>query len=340
MRRGLPHISPRVRSRGGFILAIVILIAGLLGTFQFGWRTYGSFLVLRSAYELGLPTVSTVRAWMTLEYVSSNYGVPLPRLAAGLDLPPETAPTSALSEIADVRGQSRVDLVRATQAIIASERAIAPTDAAPPTGQPDDAFLGALLTYSYPALALILLLGAIGAPVPTGFATVLAGALAAGGSMSWPLATATAIVASVTGDVAGYAIGRLANESFVARYGKIAGYAGARRARIESLFNRWGGITVLLTRTLVSHLSSLASLLAGLSRYALSSFLAFAVAGRILWTAAYFGVGYVVGTDIEASSGFLANVTGLLIAGSLAGFSASRLVRRQRSAARRSRATS
>lgn len=326
MRPGLPHISSRIRSRGGHTLAILLLIAGLLGTFQFGWRTYGSFLILRSAYELGVPTTSTVRAWMTLDYISATYGVPLPRLTAGLDLPPATISTSALSEIADVRGLSRVDLVRATQAVIAKERAMAPTEATPLTERSHDAFLAALLTYSYPVLALVLLLGAIGAPVPTGFATILAGALTAGGSMNWLVATATAIVASVAGDIVGFAVGRLASERFIARYGRLAGYSGARKARIEWLFHRWGGVTVLLTRTLVSHLSSVASLLAGLSGYAFLAFMVFAVAGRILWTAAYFGVGYYVGTDIDASSGFLANVTGLLIAGSLAGFSANHLL--------------
>jgi membrane-associated protein len=330
MRPGLPNISARARSRGGLILAVALLVAGLFGTLVFGARTYGSFIVLRSAYELGLPSISNVRAWMTLGYISDTYGVELPRLAAALDLPPETSPTSALWAIADVHGQSRVAVVQAAQAAIAEARAAAPVASIPPVEPQDDAFLAALLAYSYPALGLILLLGAIGAPVPTGFATVLAGALSAGGSMSWPAATATAVIASVAGDGVGYAIGRLANEGFIARYGRFAGYAGGRKARIEALFLRWGGVTVLLTRTLVSHLSSVASLLAGLSRYAFVSFMIFAAVGRVLWTAAYFGAGYVVGTDVEASAGLLTNVTGVIIAASVAAFAASLLVRRQR----------
>jgi hypothetical protein len=42
----------------------------------FGLRTYRSFLLLRSAYELGAPDVSSVRAWMTLQYVAATYQVP------------------------------------------------------------------------------------------------------------------------------------------------------------------------------------------------------------------------------------------------------------------------
>jgi membrane protein DedA with SNARE-associated domain len=308
---------------------VVLLLAGLFGTYQFGWRSYGSFLALRSAYELGAPSVSTVRAWMTLDYVSSAYGVRLDRLMDGLDLPPDTSSQTPLFKIGATSDRPRFDIVRATQAVIAAEVATAAAENGDEaTEQLTDTVLAALITYSYPVLGLILLLGAIGAPVPTGFATVLAGVLSADGAMTWPLASAIAVTASVAGDVVGYGIGRLAGEGFVARHGHLFGYSGERKTRIEWLFHRWGGVTVLLTRTLVSHLSSLASLLAGLSSYAFAAFMAYAVVGRVLWTAAYFGAGYYVGTDIEASGSFLANFTGLLIFASLAALSAHHLAMR------------
>src|SRR5690606_26514612 len=102
-------------------------------------------------------------------------------------------------------------------------------------------------------------------------------------------------------------------DAFIARYGRFVGYTGRNRERVERLFGRWGGATVLLTRTLVSHLSSVASLLAGLSRYALTPFLVWAAAGRIIWTAAYLGLGYFIGNDLGAASGFLTNLTGLVL---------------------------
>jgi membrane-associated protein len=327
-----PHRSQPVktRTRRGSIVALVLLLAGLVGAHQFGWRSYGSFLALRSAYELGAPSVSTLRAWMTLAYVASAYGVGLDRLRAGLKLPPDTSPQTPLYEVGEVLGEPRFDIVRATQAVIAAEVATAVEKGGGASDQSGDTFLAALLTYSYPVLGLILLLGAIGAPVPTGFATVLAGVLSADGTMDWLLASAVAVTASVAGDAVGYAIGRLAGEGFVARHGHLFGYSGERKTRIEWLFRRWGGVTVLLTRTLVSHLSSLASLLAGLSSYALATFMGYAVVGRVLWTAAYFGAGYYVGSDIEASGSFLANLTGLLIFASLAVLSAHHLLSRPR----------
>ncbi|HLB16091.1 MAG TPA: hypothetical protein VJM14_14255, partial [Burkholderiales bacterium] len=64
---------------------------------------------------------------------------------------------------------------------------------------------------------------------------------------------------------------------------------------------------------LVSHLSSIVSVFAGASRYRLDRFLMLAVLGRLLWTSAYLGLGYAVGTDLEAASSFLANLSLLLV---------------------------
>jgi membrane-associated protein len=309
------------RSRTMRVLAALVLLASLFATFAFGHRTYGTFLTLRSAYEIGVPAASAVRAWMSLDYVARAYDIPLAALVARLDLPETTDGDILVSELADERGVARIEAVRDVQAAIADLAPASPdTTAAAPeeeSGGLADAFLAALLAYSYPALGLILLLGAVGAPVPTGFTTVLAGSLAAGGLMTWPLATAVAVIASVAGDIAGYGIGRFAGD-FVSRHGRWLGYSGHRKARVEWLFARWGGVTVLMTRTLASHLSSLASLLAGVSRYAFAAFLAFAAVGRILWTAAYFGLGYFIGSDLDAASGFLGSLSGLLISALIA----------------------
>jgi membrane protein DedA with SNARE-associated domain len=294
------------------LLLVVLLLAGAFSTYQFLWRSVGTFILLRSAYELGVPSTSTLRAWMTLDYISKAYQVPLDRLLAGIGAPEGTALDTPLFRIAAARGKPRIEIVRDAQTVIAAE-GVAAHDGEVAAGESDESWLSAVLAYSYPALAAILLLGAVGAPVPTGFATVLAGALAADGGMAWPLATAIAVSASVCGDLVGYGVGRFAGKSFVDRYGRYLGYAGERKARIETLFARWGGVTVFLTRTLVSHMSSVASVLAGLSRYAFLGFIVFAVAGRVVWTAAYFGAGYWVGTDLEASSSFLESVTGLVI---------------------------
>ena len=75
-------------------------------------RSYGSFLLLRSAYEAGRPQLSSLRAWMTLDHVAATYRVPADELVARLALPADTGRTDTLPAIADRRGVSRFDFVR------------------------------------------------------------------------------------------------------------------------------------------------------------------------------------------------------------------------------------
>jgi membrane protein DedA with SNARE-associated domain len=86
------------------------------------------------------------------------------------------------------------------------------------------------------------------------------------GHLDWPVATAIAVAASVLGDVFGYGLGRLLGQRFLERHGRWLGYTPVRGAHVQALFDRWGAWTILVTRTLASHLSSVLSLLAGLAR--------------------------------------------------------------------------
>jgi membrane protein DedA with SNARE-associated domain len=294
-----------------------LLIVSLLASVWFGLRTYGSFLLLRSAYEVGMPQSGTIRAWMTLRYVAATYRVPETQLTARLALPAETSPDATLKSLAEREGLSPFSYVRHVQQAIAD---VAPGNTAPDVQgsaswfeRVEEQFLSALLVYGYPILGLILLFGAIGLPLPTGLSAAVAGSLSALGRMDWLIAGVIAIVASIVGDMAAYAVGRAASERFLQRWGQWLGYMSTRRARAEALFEHWGGVTILLTRTLISHLSSVVSVLAGLHRYRIHAFLTFDLLGRIIWTAVYMGLGYTLAGSLDAATEFLKNVTGLLL---------------------------
>jgi membrane protein DedA with SNARE-associated domain len=298
-------------------IALVFIVVLLAPTVLFGLRTYNSFLLLRSAYEAGAPATSSVRPWMTLRYVATRYGVSEARLITRLELPPETDPDRSLRSLAESRGLSPFEIARRTQRALAD---VAPAAAQQRSdassswfGWTSDDLLSGVLVYGYPAMALILLLGAIGLPVPTGLSVTLAGSLTALGRMEWLLAIAIAIGASILGDVIGYGLGRLLSQHFLERHGRWFGYTPKRYGRVQALFDRWGAWTILITRTLASHLSSVVSILAGLARQRLPVFLAFDAVGRTLWTFAYFALGYTIGGNPEAATAFLTNLSVLLI---------------------------
>jgi membrane-associated protein len=306
-------------------VASVLAILAMLPTIVFGLRTYGSFVLLRSATAAGAPATSAIRPWMTLGYVAATYHRPEAALLAALGLPQTTAAEVSLKSLADTRGMSRPDYVQRVQRAIGGSASMATAQqiADQPSwlGALADDALAALLLYGYPALGLMLLAGAVGLPLPDGVATALAGSLIASGRMSWLWAGAVASLASLLGDVIGYVVGRWLSRELLDRYGGWIGYTRARHARVGLLFRRYGVLTVLLTRTFVSYLSSVTSLLAGASRYRPVEFVSVALLGRLLWTLAYLGIGYAIGADFEAAASLLTNASGLLVSLSLLGAS-------------------
>jgi membrane protein DedA with SNARE-associated domain len=298
-------------------------------------RTYTSFLLLRSAQEVGLPDASHVRGWMTIAYLAETFAVPQPVLLTELGLDPGRDGRATLRDIASEQQVPTFDYVQRVQAALAA--VTTRQDASAPPAEEEgwlaalgDRFLSAVLLYGYPALSLTLFVGAVGLPVPTGLSTVVAGSLASDGHLGAAWAFLAVVAASVAGDAVGYGLGRLLNERVIERRGRWLGLTPANRLRVEAMFARWGALIIVLTRTLISHLSSVVSLLAGMSRYRLASFLLFALLGRIVWTLAYFGLGYTVGTGFEAASLFLGNLSGLLVSLALAAAPAGRGARAAR----------
>jgi membrane protein DedA with SNARE-associated domain len=306
-----------MRSFTGNRIANVVFILAILPTVLFGLRTYNSLLLLRSAHEAGAPLTSSIRPWMTLQYVATRYRIPAISIIARLGLAPETEPNVSLRSLAESGGQSPFEFVRRVQHAVAD---IAPPEASHQQGEQagwfalmNDKLLAAVLVYGYPVMALILLFGAVGMPVPTGLSVAVAGSLAALGYMNWLWATVIAVGASIVGDVVGYGLGRLLGRHFLERHGRWLGYTLRRQARVQALFDQWGAWTIVVTRTMASHLSSVVSLLAGLARYRLSVFLVFDTLGRMIWTSAYLALGYVIGGNLEAATEFLTNLSILLL---------------------------
>jgi len=309
-------------------VAVALLIAATLSSALLGVRTYRSFLLLHSAYAAGSPLTSSIRPWMTLEHVAATYRVPAAALLERLGLAPATDPRTSLRSLAQAAGLPLIEYVQGVQRAIAGiESGVRPDSAGK---EPSwlaaigDAYLAAVLTYGYPALALTIFLGSFGVPVPHGIAVTVAGSLAAQGRLDWAWAGVATVVASILGDIAGYALGRLLDRGVLERRGRWLGYTRERALRIKGLFEQWGAWTVLITRTFVSYLGPAVNLLAGAAGYRWTVFLAMTLLGRLLWTSAYLGLGYAVGSDPEAATGFLANLSGLLV--SLAVLAASWLV--------------
>jgi membrane protein DedA with SNARE-associated domain len=221
-----------------------VVAASIFASLWFGLRTYRSYLLLRSAYDVGMPQSANVRAWMTLRYVAATYRLSEIVLIDRLGLPVGTSSDTSLKALAEQGELSPFHYVQRVQQIIADE---APTNRVEQLDGStswlewlEDRFLSALLVYGYPILGLIFLFGAIGFPLPTGLSAAVAGSLSALGRMDWLTASIVTITASLLGDIVAYNIGRAASTRFLERWGKWIGYAPNREARAEAFFARWG----------------------------------------------------------------------------------------------------
>jgi membrane protein DedA with SNARE-associated domain len=301
------------KSRGVRRVAVWLSLFFILPTTVFALRSYGSFRLLRSAYEAGAPKTSSIRAWMTVTYIAGVYHVPATELLNRLGIPSSAGADITLKSAAEQSGVSPYQYVQQVQRIIAAQGSNGATENASETSgwlrALGDQVLSALLVYGYPVLGLSVLLGTVGLPLPQGLATLVAGSLAAQGRMSWIAAGGITVIASVLGDAFDYGCGVLLGREILRRYGGWFGFTPSRLDRVHLLFERWGVATIFVTRTFISYLSSSASLLAGVSHYRLSKFLSVTVAGRVLWASAYLGLGYIIGTDLEAASAFLTNLS-------------------------------
>ncbi|HVC10430.1 MAG TPA: DedA family protein, partial [Burkholderiales bacterium] len=260
---------------------------------------------------------SSIRPWMTLGYVSAAYHAPEPALLERLGLPATTDPKTSLRTLAQRAGASLLEYLQRVQQAVAR---VAPHSAAQGAsgastwlGALGDRALGAVLAYGYPALAITILLGSLGLPLPDGFATTMAGSLAAQGRMDWLYAGEITLAAAVLGDVVAYGLGRVLGRGVLERHGRWIGYTAQRAVRTRLLFERWGSLSVLVTRTFVSYLSAAVSVLAGAGRYRAAPFFAWTLLGRLLWTSAYLGLGYGIGTDLQAAADFLKNLSVLML---------------------------
>jgi len=199
----------------------------------------------------------------------------------------------------------------------------------------NDRLLELLFTYGVVVLGPILFLSAIGVPLPGTILIVAAGAFASGGQLSFPLLLATAIVATLLGNGVGYWIGRRGGEAATTRWARRFHVSHDNIERAQSLFTRYGGLSVLFTRFPLSPLSAIVNIVAGAARYSIRTFVVLNLIGVTVWASVYAGLGYAFGASWESISNLLNNITQVLTLVVIVAFLAYLLVRTLRDRQRR-----
>lgn len=166
-----------------------------------------------------------------------------------------------------------------------------------------------LLELGYPVLALVLAGAALGLPLPASLMLIGAGAFASTGEMRLSTLLLSGVTAVVTGDVAGYWLGRRGGDAVVARLGGRLRLSEERITTSRRFFERWGGLTVLLTRFLIPPLGPPVNIVAGTEHYPFRSFLLYDVIGEVIWVVLYVALGYAFGMSASPLAGLLGNIS-------------------------------
>ena len=171
-----------------------------------------------------------------------------------------------------------------------------------------DFLLTQVINYGAPILGGIVFVSALGIPLPATLVVIAVGAFSREGFLPWHTTALVAWLCVVLGDCVGYAVGHYAR-------GPAIRYLGGSEQwiRAENFFQHWGGMSVFLTRFLVTGIASPVNIMAGMGNISLRTFLLYDVTGEGIWVFGYGGLGYLFGSQWEVVSDFISNFGGLIL---------------------------
>jgi membrane protein DedA with SNARE-associated domain len=154
--------------------------------------------------------------------------------------------------------------------------------------------------YGYAALAAGVLLENAGLPIPGETMLLTAAALAARGRLSIVLVALVAMIAAITGDNIGFAIGRLGGRPLLERFGRWVFVTPERLDAMDRFFGERGPFAVFIAR-FIPALRVVAAVAAGSSSIRWRTFLLFNALGAITWATVVSVIGFT-GTDIVTAA--------------------------------------
>lgn len=171
-----------------------------------------------------------------------------------------------------------------------------------------DFLLTQIINYGAPLLGIIVFIGALGVPFPGTLIVIAAGAFCKQEILNWHTTALLALACVVSGDCLSYAMGFYGRGSLPQRIQSSKNWMQA-----ESIFNRWGGMSIFWTRFLVTAIAVPTNLLAGTSQFEFRRFFLYALLGKSVWIFGYGGLGYLFGSQWEMISDILSNASGLTL---------------------------
>ena len=188
-----------------------------------------------------------------------------------------------------------------------------------------DFLLTQIINYGAPILGVVVFLAALGIPIPATAIMIAVGAFSREGFLPWHTTGLIALICVVLGDCLGYGLGYYVRAPVLRRFGN-----SERWIKAENFFRASAGMSIFLTRFLVTGIASPVNIIAGTSNILFRTFLLYDLAGEFVWILGYGGLGYLFGSQWEIVSDFISNFGGFVLGIVLLGLGIWLARRRQR----------
>ncbi|HEY8966700.1 MAG TPA: VTT domain-containing protein [Candidatus Methylacidiphilales bacterium] len=193
-----------------------------------------------------------------------------------------------------------------------------------------------LTDYGYLGLFVWILLEQAGLPIPAVPVLMAAGTLATSGKLAFPPALLACVAACLVADLLWFRVGRSKGVHILHFLCRLSWKPNTCIATTKNVFVRYGAQTLLFAK-FVPGLNTLAPPLAGATSVSLRRFLAYDLAGSVIWCGLFLLLGMGLRAALPEPAALLAFLkahAAALIAGALAAFLAVRFAWRRRYLAR------
>ncbi|WP_370836946.1 DedA family protein [Megasphaera sp.] len=158
-----------------------------------------------------------------------------------------------------------------------------------------DTLLQLMESYGYIAMFVAMVLENANIPIPSEVVLGFAGFLISQQIFSFWTTFVVACVAGLVGSVISYWLGSYGGRPLLLKYGKYIFFNERKFRMAEDLFNKYGGIAVIICRCLPG-VRTFISFPAGVARYPFWKFVIFTVIGTIPWTLLLVWAGSLLGS--------------------------------------------
>ena len=158
-----------------------------------------------------------------------------------------------------------------------------------------DTLLQLMESYGYIAMFVAMALENANIPIPSEVVLGFAGFLISQQIFSFWTTFAVACIAGVVGSIISYWLGSYGGRPLLLKYGKYIFFNERKFRMAEDLFNKYGGIAVIICRCLPG-VRTFISFPAGVARYPFWRFVIFTIIGTIPWTLLLVWAGSLLGS--------------------------------------------